>query len=45
MGCKKKLYFAGVSLVCLSWQYECEKEVGLLSLALTEEDKRGGNIF
>lgn len=41
----QKPLFAGVSLVCLSWQCECEREVGLFSLALTEEDKRGLSIF
>lgn len=41
----QKPLFAGVSLVCLSWQYECEREVGLFSLGLTGEDKGGGSIF
>lgn len=44
IGCKNPL-FTGVSLVCLSWQCECEREVGLFSLALAEEDKRGLSIF
>lgn len=41
----QKALFAGVSWVCLSWQYGCEREVGLFSLGLTEEDERGGSIF
>lgn len=41
----QKPLFAGVSSVCLSWQYECEREVGLVSQGLAGEDKRGGRIL